>query len=181
MSCKQDCCCYLCRVLDDFCLDNSGAVLSSTDNFIMMRPVSAQLRPPARNNQSRPVERKECQWSNRNFTVRATHGNEAAQPRVKLWKSSELLRNINGQSVRIENSKLTDDIMAAEGWVVEAGEDVLELKSGASGGVEVVVMNEQDYDPGTKQAYRVSQDKVIIRGSEKEVWQGAAEGYAVVW
>jgi hypothetical protein len=154
---------------------------SSTDNFILMRPISAELRPLARNRQSKSVEGKECQWSNRNFTVRATQGSEAAQSGVRLWKSSELLRNINGQSVRIENSKLTDDIMAVEGWVAEVGEEVLEVNSGASGGVVVVMVNEQDHDAGTQQVCGVSQDKVITRSSVEEVWEGAAEGYAVLW
>lgn len=170
MSCKKDCHCYLCRELDDFYFGYSDAMSSSTDNFILMRPISAEPRPLAQNRQS-----KEHQHCNGNFTVRLTQGSEVAQSGVKLWKSSELLWNINGQSVRIENSKLTgNDIVAGESWVAEVGEDLSEVMNGSSEGV-------QDHDAGTPQACGVSRNEVIItRSNVEQVWQGAYEGYAVV-
>jgi hypothetical protein len=140
-----------------------------------MRPISDELRPLARNRHSKPVERNACHWSNRNFTVTVAKGSGPAWSGVRLCKSNELLRNISGQNVRIESSKLADGILAVEGWVAEFGE----VNSGANGGVAVVT-NEQDHDTGTQRACGLSQDKVITRSSVEEVWEGADEGYAVV-
>jgi hypothetical protein len=211
---------------------------SSTDNFILMRPINAENKvikpwPLTRNRQRKLVQKKESQqsnvqgdrsfairipdikmpiigyWKNKdsagkkaegkdrqnecqrplhklqwenngnNVQVRVTQGCEAARLGVKLWKSRESMWNINGQSMKIENSKLTYDV-AVEGWVAESKEDLLDVKNVASGGVVVVMMNEQGCAAGVQQAYVASQDKVSTGSNVEEVQESTAEGYAVV-
>lgn len=244
MSCEQDCHCFLCRELDGFLPSNSCGMSSSTDNFILKRPMNADYvaghkmmkpQPLFKHRQSKPFQKKENQKSSmesdRNFAlgisdikmpvieywknkasaakkaeykdraderwsplcksewdngdkiqVRVTQENEEARLGVKLWKPCKLLWNINGQSVRIENSMLVDDIAAVEGWVAEPREDLLDVKNVTSEGEVAVVFkkNEKAHPAGTQQAYGVSKDK-LGTSSSAEVWEGAAKGYGAMW
>jgi hypothetical protein len=122
-----------------------------------------------------PLCKSEWENSDNKIHVRVTQESEEARLGVKLWKPSELLWNINGQSVRIENSKLIDDTAAAvEGWVAESREDLLDMKSVTNEGMVVVMKNEKAHAAGTQQ------DKVDT-SSSAEVWEGAAKGYAAMW
>lgn len=103
---------------------------------------------------------------------------EGARLGVKLWKPCELLWNINGQSMRIENSKLMDDVAAVEGWVTECREDLVDARNVTS--ESAVMKNKKAHVSGTQQACRASQVKADTCSSA-EAWEGAAEGYAVMW
>jgi hypothetical protein len=107
-------------------------------------------------------------------------GSEAARLGVKLWKSSELLWNISGQNVRIENSKLVDDVAAVEGWVAESREELIGVKDGRNGSMVVVMLNEKDYSARTQKACWALQDKVK-RSSVEDVSEGATERYEFMW
>lgn len=234
MSCEEDCHCYLCRELVGFLPSTSGAMLSRTDNFILMRPVSAEnilahtaLKPQAvtGNKQTKPVWRKESQrsnmqgdrsfalripdikmsvigyWKNKDVATKKTEGKDktnicrnqlhksdgkksdnkiqgsgTARLGVKLWKSSELLWNISGQNVRIENSKLVNDVATIEGWVAETREELVDVKNGRKGSVVVVMTNKKDHSAQIQKTCWTSQDKVK-RSSTEEVFEVATEGY----
>jgi len=238
MSCEEDCRCYLCRELVGFLPSKSGAMLSRTDNFILMRPISAEnilahtaMKPRAvtGNKQTKPVQRKESQqsnmqgdrsfalripdikmsvigyWKNKDVATKKTEGkdktnicwsplyksdgkksnnkiqgSEAARLGVKLWKSSELLCNISGQNVRIENSKLVNDVTTIDGWVAETREELADVKSGRKGSVVVVMTNKKDHSAQTQKTCWASQDKVK-RSSIEEVCEVATEGYEFMW
>lgn len=234
MPCVEDCHCYLCRELDGFLPSTSGAMLSHTDNFILMRPVSAEnilahaaMKPRALTGkkQTKPVQRKENQqsnmqgersfalripdikmsvigyWKNKDVATKKTEakdrtniclsplhksdgkksdnkiqGSEAARLGVKLWKSSELLWNISGQNVRIENSKLVNDVATIEGWVAETREELVDVKNGR---MVVVMTNKKDHSAQTQNTCWASKDKV--KRSSIEVCEGATEGYEFMW
>lgn len=127
-----------------------------------------------------PLCKSEWENSDEKIQVRVTQENEEARLGVKLWKPCELLWNINGQSVRIENSKLIDDIAAVEGWVAESREDLLDVKNVTSEDAVVVKKNEKAHPAGTQQACGASKDKVDTSNSA-DVWEGAAKGYAAMW
>lgn len=127
-----------------------------------------------------PLCKSEWENNNKKIQVRVTQENEEVRLGVKLWKPCELLWNINGQSVRIENSKLIDDIAAVEGWVADSREDLLDVKNVTSEGAVVVKKNEKAHPAGSQQACGASKDKVDI-SSSAEVWEGAVKGYATMW
>lgn len=234
MPCVEDCHCYLCRELDGFLPSTSGGMLSHTDNFILMRPVSAEnilahtaMKPRAvtGKKQIKPVQRKESQqsnlqgersfalripdikmsvigyWKNKDMATKKTEakdrpniclnplhksdgkksnnkfqGSEAARLGARLWKSSELLWNISGQNVRIENSKLVNDVATIEGWVAETREELVDVKNGR---MVVVMTNKKDQSAQTQNTCRASKDKV--KRSSIEVCEGATEGYEFMW
>jgi hypothetical protein len=107
-------------------------------------------------------------------------GSETARLGVKVWKSSELLWNISGQNVRIENSKLVDDVAAIEGWVAETREELVDVKNGRNGSMVVVMTNKKDHSRRTQKTCWASQDKVK-RSSIEEVRESATEGYEFMW
>ena len=238
MSCEEDCHCYLCRELGGFLPSTSGAMLSCTDNFILMRPISADnilahtaMKPQAitGNKQNKPLHRKERQqsnmqgdrsfalripdikmsvigyWKNKDVATKKTEGkdrtnicwsplhksdgkksdskfqgSEVARLGVKLWKSSELLWNISGQNVRIENSKLVNDVATVEGWVSEGREELVDVKNGRNGSVVVVMTNKKDDSAQTQKTCWASLDK-DKRSSIEEVCEVATEGYEFMW
>lgn len=238
MFCEEDCHCYLCRELVDFLPSTSGAMLSRTDNFILMRPISAENilahtamkpRTVTGNKQTKPVQRKESQrsnmqgdrsfalripdikmsiighWKNKDVATKKTEGKDqtnmcwsplhksdgkksdnkiqgskAARLGVKLWKSSELLWNISGQNVRIENSKLVNDVAKIEGWVAETREELADVKNGRKGSVVVVMTDKKDRSVQTQKTCWASQEKVKRSGIE-EVCEVATEGYEFMW
>jgi hypothetical protein len=119
-------------------------------------------------------------WDNSGSKIqeKVLEESEEARLGVRLWKPCEWLWNINGQSVRIENSKLIDNVAAMEGWVSESREDLPDVKNVTSEGAVVVMKNEKAYAAGTQQACGALQDKADT-SSSAVVWEGAAKGYAV--
>jgi hypothetical protein len=125
-----------------------------------------------------PLFKSKWENSDNKIQVRVREESEEARLGVKLWKPCDLLWNINGQSVRIENSKLMDDVAAVEGWVTEFREDLLDVRDVTS--ESAVMKNKKAHVAGTQQACGASQVKVH-NSSSTDAWEGAAEGYAVMW
>lgn len=125
-----------------------------------------------------PLFTSKWENSDNRIQIRMREESEGARLGVKLWKPCELLWNINGQSVRIENSKLMDDVAAVEGWVTESREDLLDVRNVTS--ERAVMKNKKAQVSGTQQACRATQVKADT-SSSAEAWEGATEGYAVMW